>query len=164
MSRLHCLLCCSVSASVCRSVSLSGQHMQSQLDTVLSGHHHHLQHATKSMSISYATQVLAREGRPTVDCLEQLANFESEIRYRSWHICGTSSSAATCNTLWQHSGNSMASTKAPLLLPSLFGVKQVDQRQQNQNYFDKFPFELATGERWKWRGGIVVDPTKQSID
>lgn len=153
MSRLHCLLCCSVSASVYRSVSLSAQHMQSQLDTVLSGHHHHLQHATKSMSISYATQVLAREGRPTVDCLEQLANFESEIRYRSWHICGTSSSAATCNTLWQHSGNSMASTKAPLLLPSLFGVKQVDQRQQNQNYFDKFPFELAPGERWKWRGG-----------
>lgn len=59
----------------------------------------------------------------------------------------------------------MASTKAPLLLPSLFGVKQVDQRQQNQNYFDKFPFELATGEvEREGEGGIVVDPTKQSID
>lgn len=90
-----------------------------------------------------------REGPPTdVDCFEQLANFESEIRYRSRHICGTSSSAATCNTvatLW-------LLLSSFLLLPSLrcasnaFGVKQVDQQQQNQNYFDKFSVECATGE------------------
>lgn len=55
--------CCSeslhqfVGLLVCRA-----QHMQSQLDTVLSGHHHNLQHATKSMSISYA-QASAREGK-----------------------------------------------------------------------------------------------------